>query len=316
MKQYTNIPRLLFYLCFLALILLCLFWGLSAGEGYILLAVRLPNLLVALISGASLGLAGALSQMIFRNPLADPYILGVSAGSSAGISIAFLTGAYSLLGYFSIFILSFSGGIFALLVIFSVYSASRRKDTVILLLSGVIFGYIAVSLTSLILSNLEGNIIFSLTEWLFGTTAFFDMTIICIFALLLLVVIIISLMRHRSLDRMYLSDKKMLSLGEDPIANRKFFFFLIALLVSFSVSVTGIIGFLGLIAPHIARRLKGSNAKSMIPLSAITGAFLLTAAHLFSLIVKGIRVPVGISISLMGGIYFIILLRRGYASEI
>ena len=297
------------FLILIILIMVSLFLNLGLFDKNIFFRIRIPETLTAIVVGFALGFAGALSQILFKNPLSDPYILGISSGSSLGIAIAFLTGIYYLFGQYSIFIFSLVFGLISIFLIFGIYKAVGRKDTVTLLLIGIVYGLMTSSLTSIILTNITREKIHSIIEWLYGTTEFYNIKILILFIIIVLLVLLWTEKKTLILDQMNLSDKKARSLGVDIDKYRVIFFIIIALLVSFTVSISGIIGFLGLISPHIARNIYGSRSKYRIFYSGIYGSNLLLISHIISKNINAFYLPVGMILSIIGGIYFLILLK-------
>lgn len=305
MKKFKK--EIFYYLMLISLIFLALFFKWDHNKN-ILFLIRFPEIITALLVGFALGFSGAVSQIIFKNPLADPYILGVSSGSTFGISLAFITGVYYIIGLNSIFLFSLIMGIISIIIIFSIYNLFNKKNITLLLLTGVVYGFLMSSLTTLIMSNISGDKIYSLYEWLFGTVYFYNIKILAIFAILIIVALVITFKKRNTLNKMYFSDKKALSLGVNVKREQFIFFLIVAILVSISVSISGIIGFLGLMSPHITRRIWGNESKNLIFYSGLNGSLMLLFAYLLTKNITVFYVPVGIITSFFGSIYFIFLL--------
>ncbi len=286
-----------------------LFCGLGKGDGFIILRIRLPEVLAAVFAGFALGAAGAVSQIIFKNPLADPYILGISSGSALGISVCFLTGLYYLTGFSAVIGSALFGGILSVFIIMGIRRIIRKQDHLSLLLSGIVYGYIAGALSSVILSNIERDKIYSIVQWLFGTFSFYDIRLLIVFTAAAFGIFLFILSRSATLDLMNFSDKKLQTLGIDPGKERTIFFIAVSVLVAMTVSVTGIIGFVGLMAPHFARVVTGSKSRALLVLSGFIGALLTLSAALISRLFTAFYMPVGMVLSLLGGAYFIIFYR-------
>ncbi|MCD6578343.1 iron ABC transporter permease [bacterium] len=301
--------QIFYYLLFIALILFALFFKWEQDNN-ILFNIRIPEVLTALLVGFALGFSGSISQIIFKNPLADPYILGVSSGSTFGISLAFITGAYYILGINSVFLFSLLMGIISIIIIFSIYRLFNKNSITLLLLTGVVYGFLMSSLTTLIMSNISGDKIYSLFEWLFGTVYFYNMKILIIFFIVIVIALIFSYGKGNILNKMYFSDKKAISLGVNVKKEQFLFFLIVAILVSISVSISGIIGFLGLMSPHITRRMVGNESRKLTFYSGLNGSLMLLFAYLLTKNITVFYVPVGIITSFFGSIYFIFLLVR------
>ncbi len=301
------IKTLFYYIILFLLITFALFfnWGHNTN---ILINIRIPEIITAILVGFALGFSGAISQIIFKNPLADPYILGVSSGSTFGISLAFITGAYYIMGINSIFLFSLLMGIISIVIIFSIYNLFNRKSITLLLLTGVVYGFLMSSLTTLIMSNISGDKIYSLFEWLFGTVYFYNMKILIIFFIVIAISLIFTVKKGNTLNKMYFSDKKAISLGVNVKREQFIFFLIVAILVSISVSISGIIGFLGLMSPHITRRMVGNESRKLTFYSGLNGSLMLLFAYLLTKNITAFYIPVGIITSFFGSIYFIFLL--------
>ncbi|NJE11408.1 iron ABC transporter permease [Thermococcus sp. MAR1] len=271
--------------------------------------LRLPRVLLAYLVGLSLASAGVASQALFRNPLADPYIIGVSAGAGIGAALG------------AIYAPQHMGGLAlasALLSVFIVYSVSRVDGKVpvdTLLLAGIAYGFLASAITwYLIISQSERTHVTWM--WLMGTfngAGWGDVGEMFIIALLGLGFLV---WKWRELN-LILFGEESIALGLDVHLYRKLFIGAIAVLTAFAVSTAGIIGFVGLVSPHIMRLLLGPNHRELTPASALFGGVLLVFADLLArTVAKPTELPVGIITALMGAPFFLYLLMKHKRGEL
>ena len=281
--------------------------GEGAGElpYQVVWQLRLPRFLGSFACGGLLAISGALMQVLLRNPLADPYILGVSGGASVGALLAILTGWQ----WFGISSASFLGalGIMALVGLMS--RQAVHFDHTRLLLTGVIVASGLSALIALILSLSSGSKLGGMLYWLMGDTALIThyQTPLGAFFLSLLLGALLS----SRLNIMLLGTVRAQSLGVN-VRHLSFMIYVVAsFLTAVSVSTVGPIGFIGLIVPHLVRLIIGNDQRTLLPLVALTGGVLLVVADLFSrLVIAPRHLPVGVLTSLIGVPLFLIILNR------
>lgn len=270
--------------------------------------IRLARVLLAIGAGIALSTGGAVVQSIFQNPLAEPYILGISAGSVLGVILSLL-----FLGEYPYSSQAFSF-LFALLTIFIVYRVAGIGGSIqpsTLLLAGIAITALFSAITSyLIYAHFSKNIA-SILFWTMG--GFWHASLIS--AVSVIIVALASsasiLVFWKQLNAMALGDSFALSIGVDVGTTRAILLLLVSLSVSFAVSFTGIIGFVGLVVPHIARMVGGADHRTLILFSGLTGAILLLWADTVSrTIVYGEEIPVGIITAMLGVPFFLYLLAR------
>lgn len=301
-----SLTTLIICLGSIALILLYLFWG--NPNSNILWQVRFPRLVLTLVSGMSLAAIGSVYQLMLANPLAEPYILGISSGSAFG---SILMASLGLL-----ILMPLGGFIGAILTMLLVWRLAQRRgafDRSRLIIAGVIVGmffssgislmmYLRREDTVLILSTLMGNLgrIFSITEY----RVFLVLSGIVVLLLFWLY------LKSRALDIMSGGDIYAASVGIRVHSLRRKIFVVSSLIVGIVVSYAGIIGFVGLITPHIMRLLGYTNQKQIYPASLIFGAGFLLAADFLAKNLSGIELPVGVITAAIGCPFFIYLLLR------
>lgn len=273
----------------------------------IIMDIRLPRVLIAVIVGANLATSGALLQSVMQNPLADPGIIGVSSGASlAAISVMLLKPQYTYL----VPLFAFLGGIFATFLIYILAWKDGIKPARIIL-SGVAINAMLGGATSLI-SVLNSDKIQGVIMWVNGSVSgrsWNDLKMILPYSI---VGLLLSFFCIRPANVLLLGDEKAVNLGLNVNRSRILLSILAAFLAGISTSVVGIIGFIGLIIPHISRLLIGSDYKYLLPFSMIGGATMLLLADTFArTIAKPIELPVGTIMAVIGGPFFLYLLRKG-----
>ena len=276
----------------------------------IMVQIRFPRVLMGFFVGAGLAAVGVTLQALLRNPLADPYVLGVSSGSALGVSLAILFGigsTFLLLPILPLF--GFVGGLLALLLIYRLAQSKGRLPVHSLLLAGVILNAILTAFIMFITSLMEPNRSAGLMAWLMGSLTapgypalgIFLMYVVCVFAVLM--------HKAQSLNVLTLGEDTARSLGVDTEGTKKQLFALTALLTGAIVSVSGMIGFVGMVVPHAVRLLIGSDHRLLLPASALVGGmFLAVADTIARTIMAPAEIPVGIVTALAGGPFFLYLL--------
>lgn len=273
----------------------------------VILNLRILRTMLAGIVGASLASAGAVFQGLFRNPLADPYIIGTSSGSAFGAVLAIVLGwTVSIPGFSAISAMAFLGGIIATLAVYLITGVfGSRGDTVTLLLAGTALSSLFSSLIAILVA-IKDKQLHQAYFWLLGSFSGRGLGELLVLLIPALLGFIAALASSRILDLFSAGDESVIMLGLDPGKARLVIGAAMALTISASVSTAGSIGFIGLIAPHIARRFVGPVHKWLIPASAVTGAIMLIAADLTArTLVPPVELPVGAVTALIGAPYFL-----------
>jgi iron complex transport system permease protein len=292
-------------------------WAALVGDGAspaaqdIVLRVRLPRALLAVAVGASLAVAGVLFQALLRNPLADPFILGVSGGAALGGILVLSLGAGFGLGYAAVPPAAFAGAIATTLLLYAVAGARGRLSPTHLLLTGVVFNAFA-SAAIVFLASISG-----LTEganiflWLVGSLSATRGDVAGWVALFLVLGLACALPLARGLNLLTLGEEAASQLGMEVERQKKLLLFSSSLMVGAAVSAAGLIGFVGLIIPHLLRLVLGPDHRLLLPAAALGGAaFLLLCDTAARLLPGGRELPVGAITAIAGGPLFLVLLRR------
>ncbi|MBO9483768.1 iron chelate uptake ABC transporter family permease subunit [Salinisphaera sp. G21_0] len=287
----------------------------SNQSALIIESIRLPRTLLGLIVGGSLAVAGASMQGLFRNPLADPSIVGVSSGAALGAGIAIVlggllfAGAPSLVQSYSVSILAFVGGVLSTWLVYKVGTTSNGTSVATMLLAGVAINALAGAGMGMLNYVADDTMLRNLTFWQMGSLggATWDLVIIC--ATLLIPVVLVLGRYGLVLNALLLGESEARHLGIDVQKVKLTLIFLTALAVGVSVSVSGFIGFVGLVVPHLIRLAVGPDHRILLPASAMLGGILLLVADMMSrTIVAPAELPIGIVTALMGAPFFLSLL--------
>ena len=271
----------------------------------VLWELRLPRTLTAFITGALLGIAGALMQVLLRNPLADPYILGVSGGASVGALLAILAGAGTLVLQSS----AFAGALFSTLLVFSLAHGRGNWDTTRLLLTGVVLAAGWGALISLLLATSPGARVQGMLFWLMGDLS--SVTAPVAGSLVLILIAPLAFFLSASLNLLAGGELKAASLGVAIGKLRATIYILASLATATAVTQAGNVGFIGLIAPHMLRLAGARDHRVLLPGVILLGGTLLMVADALSRIVIAPRqLPVGILTALLGVPLFLYLLYR------
>ncbi|OQY29790.1 MAG: ABC transporter permease [Anaerolineaceae bacterium 4572_5.1] len=283
---------------------------LSASDITIVRDLRLARVLLAALVGAGLGTAGAAFQALFRNPLADPYVIGASGGAALGATLAITMGlTWNMAGFGPIPLAAFVGSALAVLVVYTIAGGTGGGSVISLLLAGAALSTVLSSIVSLLMlvSDQSMHQIFS---WLMGGFGGRSWTHLWSSGPYLLLGVISMWFLARPLDALACGDEMALTIGLPLPRARGAVVIIATLITAAAVSAAGIIGFVGLVAPHIARLLFGASHHRLIPSSALIGALLtLLADDLARTALAPIELPVGIITSLVGGVFFLYLLK-------
>ena len=276
----------------------------------ILLQVRLPRVFLGFLIGVCLASVGVALQALLRNPLADPYVLGVSSGAALGVALAVLFGIGTTMLAFSLLpVCGFLGGLVALLVVYRMAASYDRLPIHSVLLAGVILNAIFSALIMFITSIMEPNRSFGMMAWLMGSLTAPAYPALAALSAYLLFGLVLLFKQVRVLNVLALGEESARSLGVDTERAKRVIFLVSALLTGAVVSVSGMIGFIGMIIPHAVRLVIGADHRLLLPASALVGGmFLMVADTIARTFFVPSEVPVGIMTALAGGPFFVYLL--------
>ena len=284
----------------------------TSAQQNIIWELRFPRALLGGVVGAGLAVAGVGIQALVRNSLADPYILGVSSGASVGATLVILFGAMRFFGPYSLPIAAFIAAFFSIVFVYTFARVGGQISTIRLLLAGIAISMILSAVTNVIvLSAPEEEGIRSAMFWMMGSLAGANWSNFPIPMFAVVAVFIFLLYQSRSLNLVLMGEDTAATLGINVDAFRKLLIVVTSLLTGVLVAVSGAIGFVGLMVPHMIRLLVGSDHRRVLPISALFGAvFMIWADIVARLVVAPEELPIGVVTALCGGPFFIWLLRR------
>jgi iron complex transport system permease protein len=284
--------------------------ALSETEHVILLQMRLPRLLTACLVGASLGAAGAAYQGLFRNPLADPFVIGASSGAGLGVTVAIILGLQmTILGLGAISLAALLGALAAVAAVYGIAAAGPQVPTLSLLLAGVALSSLISAIMSLLMFMNDEKLV-AIFGWLMGSLSGKSWSVVSTTAVLAGIGIVALILLSRALDALTFGEETAASLGLSLTGLRLLVVVAASVATAAAVAAAGVIGFVGLIAPHMARSLIGPRHIWVIPASALVGAILLLVADdLARTVVAPAELPVGVVTALLGGPFFLFLLK-------
>lgn len=276
----------------------------------VLLAIRLPRVILGLIVGAGLAVSGAAMQGLFRNPLASPSLLGVSSGASLAVACVIVLGI-NIFGVYTLPLAAFGGSILTITLIYSLAQTGGKINVATMLLAGIAINALCSSGTGLFTYLSTDEQLRTITFWQLGSLAGATWTSILSAGPLILICVFMMPFLASSLNAMLLGESNAKHLGVSVEVVKWWVIILVGLGVGASVAVSGMIGFVGLVVPHLTRLLLGPNHKTLLPASALLGAILLVLADLFSrTVVAPAELPIGIVTSLTGAPFFLYLLLK------
>lgn len=277
----------------------------------ILLRVRLPRVSAAALTGASLAVSGALFQALLRNPLAEPYLLGVSSGAALGAVTAIALGLAG--GIWTLALAALGGALLAIGIVFRVARVVGRLDTRVLILAGVVTAAFFSACVMLVLTFARGEALRSAVLWTMGSLGGVSWSMVAALGAYALPACLVAAAMGRDLDALALGEEAAAHLGTDVEPMKRRVYLLASALAAVSVSVAGVIGFVGLVVPHAVRMAWTAGHRHLVPLSFLGGAALLVGADaLARTAASPMEIPVGVVTALVGVPFFLVLLRRSY----
>ena len=287
--------------------------GQGTYEYAILFEVRLPRILLGFAVGGGLAVAGVMLQGMFRNPLVEPYTLGISGGAALGVCVNIVSGGPQSLGVLSLPVSGFLGAVGAISVVYILSTKGGVIRLFRLLLIGVMVSFMASSLIMLIMAIARAEDLHGIIFWIMGSLDEANFFLIRVILLVSVGGLFLSLFFAVDLNAFSLGEEEASHLGVEVERVKKELFLLASFLTGCCVSVTGIIGFVGLVVPHVMRLLVGSDHRILLVVSYLSGAiFLILCDTLARVVIAPMELPVGVITGLIGGSVFIYaLIRRG-----
>ena len=289
--------------------------GVSDINHDVIWLLRLPRIVLAALVGAGLAVCGVIMQAIVKNPLADPYILGISSGASLGATLAILLGIGSFFGENFVGITAALGAFAVSIGVLILSNSGGRSNSMKLLLAGMALSAVCSAFSSFIVyfSN-DKDGMQSITYWLMGSLAAAKWDNLVIIFPITILGIGFFISQSRILNLMLLGDEAAITLGTDLYRYRHVYLLISAIMIGFIVYSSGVIGFVGLVVPHVIRMLVGTDHKILVPIAAVGGSiFLVWSDVLCRTIIPRAELPIGILISLIGAPCFVYLMvKRTY----
>ncbi len=284
----------------------------SIGSENIVWLIRFPRVMLALVVGGGLAVVGVTLQALVRNPLADSYILGISSGASVGAVLAIGLGVFTFAGSLAVQLGGFLGALVAFAIVFALANIRGRIAPGKLILSGIGVGYVFTGITSFItLTSSNKELAEQILSWTLGSLArasWFDLTLP---SLILLLGTTYLILQSRNMNALAVGDETATTLGLNVEKVRRQLFILTSLITGVVVAVSGTIGFIGLIVPHIVRLFVRSDHRRVLPISLFVGSiFLIWVDVIARTAFAPIELPVGVITSILGGPLFILILLR------
>jgi iron complex transport system permease protein len=330
--RIRNIKWLLFLLSLLVLLALSMAISLTSGEidlkisdlanilaqktgveYTVLTKIRIPRLLLAIAVGGGLSLSGAVLQGIYRNPLVEPYTLGISGGAALGVSIAIVFGLNAI----SFLILPFFGFAGAVITLFLVYFLSNRRDGLninSMLLIGVMVSFVSSSAMMFLMSTTTTDNVQSIVFWVMGSLDEPNEVLIKVALYSSLFGLVFTYFFAQPLNALRLGQAKAKHLGINTGLTVRLLFFLASLLTGIAVAIAGVIGFVGLVIPHLIRLIAGNDYRVLLGGSFLGGAiFLVLSDTVARTIISPNELPIGVITGLIGGVVFIVILSRSHS---
>ena len=277
--------------------------------------VRMPRVLLGVLVGAALGISGAAIQGIFRNPLAEPGLIGISAGASLMSAIVItlettlLAGISQYLGYYLLTVSAFAGAAVATLLVYQISKTNGRPGIASMLLAGIAINALAGALTGLLSFLANDQQLRSITFWMLGSLAGATGEAVTAVAPFMIFPIVLLPFMGKPLNAFVLGEAQAEQLGIRPTQVKRRVVLLATMAVGAAVAVSGIIGFVGLLVPHIVRLLGGVDNRYVLPASALLGALVLTVSDMLSrIILPPMELPIGVITALLGTPVFIYIL--------
>ncbi len=288
--------------------------GEQGVESVILLDIRLPRVLLAALVGAALAQSGVVMQGFFQNPMADPYIVGVSSGAGLGATLAIWLGFdFWFYGMSGVALLAFIGALMVTALVYLVSQRAGRLPVMLVLLTGVAIGALASAITSFLMVSVRGDVFDTqrILFWLMGSLASRRWEHVHTVWPQIVVGAVFLQWLARDLNLIIQGEENALYLGVDVERSKRLLLIGASLLAAAAVSVSGIIGFVGLVVPHVMRLVVGPDHRRLMPASMLGGAILLVNADLLArVLVEPAELPIGIITSLLGCPFFLYLLSR------
>ncbi|WP_285412990.1 iron ABC transporter permease [Pseudomonas sp. lyk4-40-TSB-59a] len=282
----------------------------SAGQEHIVWLIRVPRMLLGALVGAGLALIGAVLQAVTRNPLADPHLLGVTSGATLGAVIVVLH-VGEIVGLLTLPIAAFIGALSSMFLVLGIANRQGRLDSDRLLLCGVAVSFVMMAIANLLLFMGDHRASSAVMFWMLGGLGLARWELLAVPALSVLLGLILLIGMARPLNALMAGEQTAVTLGLNARAVRLRVFVIASLMTGVLVSISGSIGFVGLMVPHIARRMIGAEHRRLLPVCVLLGSvFLVWVDVAARTLIAPEDLPIGVATAALGGLFFIALMRR------
>ena len=269
--------------------------------------LRIMRILVAIVAGSGLAVSGIVLQAILRNSLAEPYLLGTSSGAGLGAVIAIIIGASGLYLPLAAFI----GAILSIILVYNIARQNNKIPEQSLILSGVIISVALSAIMVFLISISSNEVLHSITWWLWGNLQVYDVGLLITAGIIVFSGIIAIYIFSQDLNAISLGEEEAIHLGIDVEATKKILILITSIIISSVVCICGIIGFVGLMIPHMMRLVVGPNHRVLIPATCLAAAVFMVACDILSrTIFPPLEIPIGVITAILGAPTFIFLLKR------
>ncbi|MDR0765308.1 MAG: iron ABC transporter permease [Odoribacteraceae bacterium] len=276
----------------------------------VLLQLRLPRVLLGCAVGGALGLSGAILQGVFRNPLVEPYTLGISGGASVGVSLAIVLSLRDAWGGFTLPLAGFAGALVTVLLVQGLGTRRGNRRVESLLLTGVMISFISASLVMLLMATARSEDLHGIIFWIMGALNETDGRLIRLVGVAAVAALLLAYLHAPALNAMRLGMEPARQLGVNTGRHVTTLFLLASLLTGACVSVAGLIGFVGLVVPRLASRVAGGDYRVLLPAAFLGGAaFLVLSDIVARVIIAPLELPIGVITGIAGGVIFIVISR-------
>ena len=276
----------------------------------IVLDLRLPRALLAVMVGAGLGLVGAVLQTLTRNDLADPFLFGLSSGAAAG-AVVVITVTGNILGFWTLPVAAFAGGLISSMIVLGLFGKLAQQSPSQMVLAGLAVSFLFLALTYYLVFAGDQRAAHSILFWTLGGLGLASWKILPFALVGLIAIAALAIITHRSLDALLAGDDAANTLGVNVRRYRQFAFLVCAFATASFVALTGVIGFVGLMVPHLARGLVGPLHGALLLCSAVIGAVLLLASDIGARILLAPQeLPIGVLTTAVGAMFVLFLVRR------
>lgn len=280
-------------------------------EYTILSQIRIPRVLLGVAVGGALSLAGILLQGVYRNPLVEPYTLGISGGASLGVAFAIVFSLHQLVGSFVLPLAGFAGSFLIIFLVYTISTRSGRINIQTMLLTGVMISFIASSSMMLLMATTSSENLHGIVFWIMGSLDEPDMSLIYMTLIVALASLLASYFFVQPLNALRLGEDKAKHLGINTDLAIKLLFLMASLLAGICVAVAGVIGFVGLIIPHLMRLLFGTDYRILMVTSFLSGSIFLVVCDVIArTIISPNELPIGVITGIAGGIAFLLMMSR------